>query len=276
MTRRLRPGTVWRSRPSPTRAACWAMRGMSRPRFVPPRPSSVDCSGTTAGSAAHGRTAGRWARACSRIPRTSPKACSRSTRRRSTSAGSRPRGTSWTVCWRVSRTRPAASSIPRTTTSDSSPDPRTCRTTPRRPATPWRRSCCCASLRGPARAATGPPPNGRSGRSLRLPSDTPPRSPSGCPRSISHCPTRWRSRSWATRGTLPPGRCSNRSRPATARTRCWPLAAHPDGSSVPLLRDRAAVGGAATAYVCRGFTCRMPVTDAEGLRAQLEEPARVA
>jgi uncharacterized protein YyaL (SSP411 family) len=54
------------------------------------------------------------------------------------------------------------------------------------------------------------------------------------------------------------------------------VAADPEGSSVPLLHDRTAVGGAATAYLCRGFSCRMPVTDAEGLRAQLEEPVGVA
>ena len=54
------------------------------------------------------------------------------------------------------------------------------------------------------------------------------------------------------------------------------VAGDPEGSAVPLLHDRVAVGGAATAYVCRGFTCRMPVTDAESLRAQLGEPARVA
>ena len=54
------------------------------------------------------------------------------------------------------------------------------------------------------------------------------------------------------------------------------VAADPEVSAIPLLHGRAVVGGAATAYVCRGFACRMPVTDADGLRAQLEEPARVA
>ena len=53
------------------------------------------------------------------------------------------------------------------------------------------------------------------------------------------------------------------------------VSADPTGSSIPLLNDRAAVGGAATAYVCRGFACRLPVTDADGLRAQLGEPVRV-
>jgi uncharacterized protein YyaL (SSP411 family) len=54
------------------------------------------------------------------------------------------------------------------------------------------------------------------------------------------------------------------------------VAADPSATSVPLLRDRSMVGGVPTAYVCRAFTCRMPVTDAAALRAQLEEPASVA
>ncbi len=42
-------------------------------------------------------------------------------------------------------------------------------------------------------------------------------------------------------------------------------------SVVPLLRDRVAIDGRPTAYVCRGFVCRLPVTDPAALRAQLEE-----
>jgi len=43
-----------------------------------------------------------------------------------------------------------------------------------------------------------------------------------------------------------------------------------DGSaSIPLLADRPALAGAATAYVCRGFSCDAPVTTAAGLRAAL-------
>jgi hypothetical protein len=48
----------------------------------------------------------------------------------------------------------------------------------------------------------------------------------------------------------------------------------PDGpgaaaSAIPLLHDRVAVDGRATAYVCEGFTCRLPVTDPAALAAQL-------
>ncbi|MCI4354983.1 MAG: thioredoxin domain-containing protein, partial [Thermoplasmata archaeon] len=41
-------------------------------------------------------------------------------------------------------------------------------------------------------------------------------------------------------------------------------------ASVPLLRDRITIEGAATAYVCERFTCKLPVTDVDALRAQLE------
>ncbi|HEV2237379.1 MAG TPA: thioredoxin domain-containing protein [Ktedonobacterales bacterium] len=41
-------------------------------------------------------------------------------------------------------------------------------------------------------------------------------------------------------------------------------------ATVPLLRDRPAQGGHATAYVCEGFACLMPTTDAAMLAAQLD------
>jgi uncharacterized protein YyaL (SSP411 family) len=49
------------------------------------------------------------------------------------------------------------------------------------------------------------------------------------------------------------------------------LAARVDGapSAVPLLEGREAVDGSAAAYVCERFACRLPVTDADGLRAEL-------
>ncbi len=52
------------------------------------------------------------------------------------------------------------------------------------------------------------------------------------------------------------------------------VAVHPDPASsvVPLLADRIAIDGRATAYVCRGFACRLPVTDPAALMAQLAVP----
>ena len=41
-----------------------------------------------------------------------------------------------------------------------------------------------------------------------------------------------------------------------------------DDGGVPLLTGRAALEGRATAYVCEGFTCKLPVNTAEELRAQ--------
>jgi uncharacterized protein YyaL (SSP411 family) len=43
----------------------------------------------------------------------------------------------------------------------------------------------------------------------------------------------------------------------------------PDASAIPLLRDRVAIGGAAPAYACQGFACRLPVTSAAALADQL-------
>jgi uncharacterized protein YyaL (SSP411 family) len=51
------------------------------------------------------------------------------------------------------------------------------------------------------------------------------------------------------------------------------VAADPGTSVVPLLADRVAIDGRPTAYVCRSFACRLPVTDPAGLAAQLEQPA---
>ncbi|MCL4507535.1 MAG: thioredoxin domain-containing protein [Chloroflexi bacterium] len=39
---------------------------------------------------------------------------------------------------------------------------------------------------------------------------------------------------------------------------------------VPLLDGRASIDGKPTAYVCRNFTCQMPVTDLQALKAQLQ------
>jgi uncharacterized protein YyaL (SSP411 family) len=48
------------------------------------------------------------------------------------------------------------------------------------------------------------------------------------------------------------------------------LAVGEEGATIPLLADRRQVAGKATAYVCRRFVCKVPVTDAEGLLEQLD------
>jgi uncharacterized protein YyaL (SSP411 family) len=47
----------------------------------------------------------------------------------------------------------------------------------------------------------------------------------------------------------------------------------PGGETVPLLAGRELVDGAPAAYVCRDFTCRMPVTDPQQLQAELATAA---
>jgi uncharacterized protein YyaL (SSP411 family) len=49
------------------------------------------------------------------------------------------------------------------------------------------------------------------------------------------------------------------------------VAADPASSAVPLLHGREMMDERPTAYVCRDFTCRLPVTEPEALRAQLDE-----
>jgi uncharacterized protein len=49
------------------------------------------------------------------------------------------------------------------------------------------------------------------------------------------------------------------------------VAADPEASVVPLLADRVAINGRATAFVCRNFACRLPVTEPAALTDQLTE-----
>ena len=44
-------------------------------------------------------------------------------------------------------------------------------------------------------------------------------------------------------------------------------------SLIPLVRDRKAIGGRATAYVCENYTCQQPVNTPEELAAQLDQTA---
>jgi uncharacterized protein len=54
------------------------------------------------------------------------------------------------------------------------------------------------------------------------------------------------------------------------------VAADPAASVVPLLADRVSIDGRATAYVCRQFACRLPVTEPSALADQLAEAASAA
>ena len=47
------------------------------------------------------------------------------------------------------------------------------------------------------------------------------------------------------------------------------MSAAPEDSVVPLLVDRFALHGRATAFVCRDFACRQPVHEPEALDALL-------
>jgi uncharacterized protein YyaL (SSP411 family) len=53
------------------------------------------------------------------------------------------------------------------------------------------------------------------------------------------------------------------------------VAAAADGAAsvVPLLHERVAIAGRPSAYVCRDFACRLPVTDAAALRTELDAAA---
>ena len=42
-------------------------------------------------------------------------------------------------------------------------------------------------------------------------------------------------------------------------------------AGIPLLADRGAIEGRPTAYVCRNYTCQLPVTEPEALGRQLDE-----
>ena len=67
--------------------------------------------------------------------------------------------------------------------------------------------------------------------------------------------------------------------PTTSRARALPADGRPAGSVIvagsrtsrewPCWPDRPQLAGRPTAYVCRGFVCRLPVTDVDALLAQL-------
>jgi uncharacterized protein len=51
------------------------------------------------------------------------------------------------------------------------------------------------------------------------------------------------------------------------------VAGEPDATGLPLLAGRPLLGGRATAYVCHGMVCDLPVTDVEALIAKLRPAA---
>jgi uncharacterized protein YyaL (SSP411 family) len=59
----------------------------------------------------------------------------------------------------------------------------------------------------------------------------------------------------------------------TGRNLVVAVSAGPDASAIPLLAGRAMIDGRPTAYLCRDFACRLPVTDPEALRAEFERAA---
>ena len=69
----------------------------------------------------------------------------------------------------------------------------------------------------------------------------------------------------ATDRLLAPARAGYRPNQVTA------VAADPDASAVPLMQSRFQLDGRPTAYVCRDFACRQPVTEPEALAAMLAE-----
>ena len=81
-----------------------------------------------------------------------------------------------------------------------------------------------------------------------------------------------RSRSSGRSTTRRREACSQRCGAAFTPNQVVSVAADPAASAVQLLTDRVAVDGRPTAYVCRQFVCRLPVTDVAALREQLDAP----
>ena len=63
------------------------------------------------------------------------------------------------------------------------------------------------------------------------------------------------------------------SRATAGRNLVVAVSADPDASAVPLLAGRTMIDGRPTAYLCRNFACRLPVTDPAALAAEVERPA---
>ena len=195
--------------------------------------------------------------------------CTSSTWRRGTTATWASRGAS--RCWRSSASalRTARSTTPRTMPSSSSRARASSTTTRRRRATRRWPGCSCGS-----RARTASPSSSgarrrssiRSGRCWRVR----PRASATCSASATRC-SRPRAR---------PPWWARPDDPATAELTTALLdpyepdlaVAFGDGTDargVPLLEGRGLVGGKAAVYVCSGFVCAAPATDAHMVRTAL-------
>ena len=223
----------------------------------------------TAGSADRGRTVDRPARASSRTTPTSPTACWRSTRRRSTSAGS-------------STARSLADAIlghfldPAGGFFDTADDHETLVTRPKDVqdnAVPAGSSMAASVLLRLA-ALTGESRYGEAAeRAIATVTPYLGRYPTGFANWLS-------AAHLAVEGidelaiVGDPADPATRALSAVASEGFRPnlvlaVAADPATSVVPLLEGRELVDGRPTAYLCRGFTCRLPVTDPAALREQL-------
>ena len=269
-TRRSRAGTAWRWRRSPrARASAGAPTCWRRPSAAPP-----SCSGRsrtpTAGSGA--RTAPGAARcpASSTTTRRSRSACTSSTSRRASTATWPSRAAS--RCSRASASaRPTArSSTPRTTPRCSSRARASSTTTRRRRATRRSPGCSCGSAR-----TYGEPELERHARAVVA--QVGPllaRAPQGFGHLLGVCdallaPPR-EAAVVGARGRSGDGRADRRAaRPLRARSRRRVRRRRATTCGVPLLAGRGLVDGRPAVYVCSGFVCAAPATDAHMVRTAL-------
>ena len=169
----------------------------------------------------------------------------------------------------------AGSSRPAPTPTRCSSARRSCTTTPRRAGTRSQPTCCCGSRHSPATPTFEAEALSALGwsatRSIarRAPSDRRSALSTGCSARPG------RSRSWASPSTTTPQALVTAASRRRFRPNLVLAAAAADDAdarrAVPLLRDRTAIDGRATAYVCEGFSCRLPVTDPDALADQLGE-----
>ena len=276
-TRCSRPGTGSRSPRSPTHRGRWppratrtwrrSPRAIARRRPARPMPCSSTSARPTAASGGRGATAGRRRTACWRTTPTSPRGCSRCTRRRSRSAGSTPPSASSTSCSThfahpdggfydtpddgerlVVRPRDVQDNATPSGRVDDGDRPAAARGVDRRGPLPGRRPSARSATLGPLLE----------------------RHPTAFAQWLSalaaaHAP----STEVAIVGE-PAAEDTRRLTAAVDRGyhpfRVQAASATPETSTVPLLHDRLAIDGRPTAFVCHRFACRLPVDRARGPR----------